>query len=198
MQESVYSPRPAARRLPANAPNILIVLIDDAGPALPSTYGGEINTPTLDRIHEGGVSFNPVPHHRDVLSNPGFAAHQTQPPPYRQRAAHRARERLVRLFRYDPQIQRDTGRGLEEIWLRHRNVLGSAKTDNMYHAGWGWAGSAPYKHTKQACRTPSRQGERTLGRPGALSCWEVRANESHSADRYTFHPLDAGLSTWQS
>ena len=28
------------------------------------------------------------------------------------------------------------------------DVLGSAKTDCMYHAGWGWAGSTPYKHTK--------------------------------------------------
>ncbi|MCC6888625.1 MAG: arylsulfatase [Hyphomicrobiales bacterium] len=58
MQESVYSPRPATRRLPADSPNILIVLIDDAGPALPTTFGGEINTPTLDRIHKGGVSYN--------------------------------------------------------------------------------------------------------------------------------------------
>jgi len=28
------------------------------------------------------------------------------------------------------------------------DVLGSPKTDNMYHAGWAWAGSTPYQHTK--------------------------------------------------
>src|SRR4051794_28641628 len=28
------------------------------------------------------------------------------------------------------------------------DVLGSAKTDNMYHAGWAWAGSTPYQSTK--------------------------------------------------
>ncbi len=28
------------------------------------------------------------------------------------------------------------------------DVLGSPMTDNMYHAGWGWAGSTPYKGTK--------------------------------------------------
>ncbi len=28
------------------------------------------------------------------------------------------------------------------------DLLGSPKTDNMYHAGWGWAGSSPYKGTK--------------------------------------------------
>ena len=27
-------------------------------------------------------------------------------------------------------------------------VLGSPKTDNMYHAGWAWAGSTPYRSTK--------------------------------------------------
>jgi arylsulfatase len=28
------------------------------------------------------------------------------------------------------------------------DALGTAKTDNMYHAGWAWAGSAPFRHTK--------------------------------------------------
>ena len=27
-------------------------------------------------------------------------------------------------------------------------ALGTAKTDNMYHAGWAWAGSTPFRHTK--------------------------------------------------
>jgi arylsulfatase A-like enzyme len=58
MQESVYSPRPKPRRLPADAPNILIVLIDDAGPGLPSTLGGEVQTRTMDRVAMGGISLN--------------------------------------------------------------------------------------------------------------------------------------------
>jgi arylsulfatase len=28
------------------------------------------------------------------------------------------------------------------------DVLGSPKADNMYHAGWAWAGSTPYQATK--------------------------------------------------
>ena len=28
------------------------------------------------------------------------------------------------------------------------DALGTAKTDNMYHAGWAWAGSTPYRSTK--------------------------------------------------
>ena len=58
MQESVYSPKPAPRRLPDDAPNILIVLIDDAGPGLPDALGGEVHTPTLGRILNEGIGYN--------------------------------------------------------------------------------------------------------------------------------------------
>jgi len=58
MQESTYSPRPPESHLPADAPNILVILIDDAGPALPTTLGGAVRTPTLDRIRAGGVGYN--------------------------------------------------------------------------------------------------------------------------------------------
>jgi hypothetical protein len=50
IQESVYNPLPPPRYLPDDAPNILIVLIDDAGPALPETYGGEIRTAAPSRV----------------------------------------------------------------------------------------------------------------------------------------------------
>ena len=58
MQESVHTPRAHPGRLPEDAPNILIVLIDDAGPGLPSTYGGEVRTDTLSRIHDEGIGYN--------------------------------------------------------------------------------------------------------------------------------------------
>jgi arylsulfatase A-like enzyme len=58
MQESVYKRRVEPHRLPADAPNILIVLIDDAGPGLPSTLGGEVQTRTMDRVAMGGISLN--------------------------------------------------------------------------------------------------------------------------------------------
>lgn len=58
LQESVYSPLPATRRLPEDAPNILIVLIDDTGPAQSSTFGGEIATPTMDRLAAAGITYN--------------------------------------------------------------------------------------------------------------------------------------------
>jgi arylsulfatase len=58
IQESVYKPRVEPRRLPADAPNILIILMDDTGPGLPSTYGGEVRTPTLERVAQAGISYN--------------------------------------------------------------------------------------------------------------------------------------------
>lgn len=58
MQESVYQQRVEPRRLPEGAPNILIVLIDDAGPGLPSTFGGEVRTRALDRIVSEGIAYN--------------------------------------------------------------------------------------------------------------------------------------------
>ncbi len=58
MQESVYKRRVEPRRLPEDAPNILIVLIDDAGPGLPTTFGGEVETRTMDRIVGEGIAYN--------------------------------------------------------------------------------------------------------------------------------------------
>lgn len=58
MQESTYQRREEPRRLPEDAPNVLIVLIDDAGPGLPSTFGGEVETRALDRVVGEGIGFN--------------------------------------------------------------------------------------------------------------------------------------------
>jgi arylsulfatase A-like enzyme len=58
MQESTYAQRARPEHLPADAPNILIVLIDDAGPGLPTTFGGEVRTDTLTRIRDEGIGYN--------------------------------------------------------------------------------------------------------------------------------------------
>ncbi len=43
---------------PSGAPNVLLVLIDDAGFGNPSTFGGPIQTPNLTRVAEGGLRYN--------------------------------------------------------------------------------------------------------------------------------------------
>lgn len=46
------------RTAKANAPNILIVLLDDVGFGQVSTFGGPVNTPTLQRLADEGVRYN--------------------------------------------------------------------------------------------------------------------------------------------
>jgi arylsulfatase len=45
---------------PKDAPNVLLVITDDAGFGVPSTFGGVIPTPTMDRIANEGLRYNRV------------------------------------------------------------------------------------------------------------------------------------------
>lgn len=72
MQESVYNTRRDVPRLPADAPNILIILIDDVGPGTPDTYGGEVHTPNLSRVAGAGISYNRF--HSTAMCSPTRAA----------------------------------------------------------------------------------------------------------------------------
>jgi arylsulfatase A-like enzyme len=57
---------------PEGAPNILLVLIDDAGFGATSTFGGPCNTPTLDRLAASGLRYNRF--HTTALCSPTRAA----------------------------------------------------------------------------------------------------------------------------
>ena len=72
IQDSTYKKRVEPKRLADGAPNILIILMDDVGPGTPSTYGGEINTPTLDRVAKMGISYNRF--HSTAMCSPTRAA----------------------------------------------------------------------------------------------------------------------------
>ena len=55
-------------RPPAGAPNVLIVLIDDMGFGATSAFGGPCETPTLERLAAGGLSYNRF--HTTALCSP--------------------------------------------------------------------------------------------------------------------------------
>ena len=55
-------------KAPAGAPNVVIVLIDDVGFGGPSTFGGPINTPTMDQLAQNGLRFNNF--HTTALCSP--------------------------------------------------------------------------------------------------------------------------------
>ena len=111
MQESHHQRRVEPRRLPDDAPNILIVLIDDAGPGMPTTFGGEIHTPTMDRICETGIAYNRF--HTTAMCSPTRASLLTGRNHHRVGAGQiaEAGQRLGRLLRPHSEEQRSCPRG---------------------------------------------------------------------------------------
>jgi len=75
MQESVHEWREEPRHLPDDAPNILIVMLDDAGFGQPATFGGDIATPTLSRLADEGIAYNAF--HTTAMCSPTRAALMT-------------------------------------------------------------------------------------------------------------------------
>lgn len=57
---------------PAGAPNVLLILVDDAGFGNPATFGGPVSTPNLDRMANEGLRFNRF--HVTALCSPTRAA----------------------------------------------------------------------------------------------------------------------------
>src|SRR6516225_6204773 len=55
-------------RPPTGAPNVLVVLIDDAGFGSSSAFGGPCNTPTAERLAAGGLKYNRF--HTTALCSP--------------------------------------------------------------------------------------------------------------------------------
>src|ERR1700721_2345526 len=65
--ESKYPPI-RQMRPPKGAPNVLIVLIDDAGFGSSSAFGGPCQTPNAERLAAGGLKFNRF--HTTALCSP--------------------------------------------------------------------------------------------------------------------------------
>ncbi|NOD78814.1 arylsulfatase [Ruegeria sp. HKCCD4332] len=57
---------------PENAPNVLLIILDDAGFGIPSTFGGVIPTDTMDELAAEGLSFTNI--HSTALCSPTRAA----------------------------------------------------------------------------------------------------------------------------
>ncbi|MDA8172665.1 MAG: sulfatase-like hydrolase/transferase [Nitrospiraceae bacterium] len=63
-------PRPV--QAPKGAPNIVLILLDDVGFGASSTFGGPVDTPTLDRLAKNGLRYTQF--HTTALSSPTRAA----------------------------------------------------------------------------------------------------------------------------
>src|SRR5450631_1083324 len=59
-------------RPPAGAPNVLVIMIDDAGFGASSAFGGPCHTPVFERLADQGLRFNRF--HTTALCSPSRQA----------------------------------------------------------------------------------------------------------------------------
>lgn len=72
LKESVHKWREEKRRLPEDAPNIIIVMLDDSGNGQAEAFGGEIAMPTLARLAKEGISYTAF--HTTAMCSPTRAS----------------------------------------------------------------------------------------------------------------------------
>ena len=114
LAESTHHHREELNRLPADAPNILIVLLDDVGFGLSEVVGGEVNTPTFRRVAKEGICYNAF--HTTSICSPTRASLLTGRNHHRVHSGTIA-ERAVDWDGYTGAISRDTATVAEV--LRH-------------------------------------------------------------------------------
>ncbi|MBP0021490.1 MAG: arylsulfatase [Cyanobacteria bacterium SBLK] len=72
LQESTMIRREEPNYLPPDAPNILIILLDDVGFGQAEAFGGEIHAPTIQRLWNEGIAYNTF--HTTALCSPTRAS----------------------------------------------------------------------------------------------------------------------------
>src|SRR5262245_23517720 len=113
--------RPSRIVPPKGAPNFLLIITDDAGFGVPSTFGGVIPTPALDRIARDGLRYTNF--HSTALCSPTRAALITG------RNHHSAGYGVV--------AEQATGYpGYDSIITKDKATIGPILTDNGYHTAW--------------------------------------------------------------
>ncbi len=106
---------------PKGAPNVLLIITDDVGYGAPSTFGGVIPTPALDRIAAARPALHQLPLHGALLADARGAHHRAQPPLGRLRRHLRAGHRLP---------------GLRQLHHRDKATIGKILKDNGYRTSW--------------------------------------------------------------
>ncbi len=106
---------------PAGAPNVLLIITDDAGFGVPSTFGGVIPTPAMDRVAKAGLRYNRM--FSTALCSPTRAALITG------RNHHSAGFGVI--------SEQSTGfPGYNSIIERDKATIGRLLKDNGYATAW--------------------------------------------------------------
>ena len=72
LADSTHQWRKAENHLPADAPNIVIFMTDDAGFSNPEVFGGPVHMPTMARLAKSGISYNAF--HTTAMCSPTRAS----------------------------------------------------------------------------------------------------------------------------
>jgi arylsulfatase A-like enzyme len=72
LAESKMIRRAQPQHLPKDAPNVVIILMDDVGFGTASTFGGEVNTPTFTKVASEGIAYNEF--HTTAICSPTRAS----------------------------------------------------------------------------------------------------------------------------
>ncbi len=109
-------------RPPKGAPNVLLILIDDAGFGSASAFGGPCQTPNAEKLAANGLKYNRF--HTTALCSPTrqATADRAQPPHRRHGRHHRDRQRLAGLQFGAPEHHFAAGTDAEAQRLLHRAV----------------------------------------------------------------------------
>jgi len=106
---------------PKGAPNVLLIITDDAGYGVASTFGGVIPTPALDRIAANGLRYTNF--HSTALCSPTRAALITG--------------RNHHSVGYGVIAEQATGYpGYDSVITKDKATIGRILTDNGYHTAW--------------------------------------------------------------
>ena len=106
---------------PKGAPNVLLIMTDDAGYGVASTFGGVIPTPALDRIAKNGLRYTNF--HSTALSSPTRAALITG--------------RNHHSIGYGVIAEQATGfPGYDSVITRDKATIGRILKDNGYATAW--------------------------------------------------------------
>ena len=111
-----------AVKAPATAPNVVIVLIDDIGFGHSSTFGGPIQTPTLQGLADNGLRYNRF--HTTALCSPTRTALLDRPEPSCQQRGrdHGAGHGLPRQHGRPPGQRGAAGGNPASEWVQHRGL----------------------------------------------------------------------------
>ena len=135
-----HFPQPIAP--PAGAPNVLLILVDDAGFGQFGTFGGAVPDPHRGHAGQRGPQVQPLPHHRAVLADARGADHRPQPSLGQRRRRRRDRLRLRRLHQHHP--ARAPATVAETLQLNGYSTAWFGKNHNV--PAWEHSPAGPFDH----------------------------------------------------